>query len=171
MQYYDKASSSYYYFHRETNTSQWEKPDIGVGVVLLGVAYGTGREYIVEEGEVVQVIEGNNNSNSTSDEPVKDEEDINDDDDTITMIEEHDQNVNKDTVSDFNSQEVMDHYTESYWRWNHPYRIPERTDVSMNKVSCHFHHRSLLFGLNCSEVDVSLYYLLLFHYISGLGWN
>ena len=34
------------------------------------VAYGTGREYIAEEGEVVQGIQSNNNS----DEPVQDEE-------------------------------------------------------------------------------------------------
>ena len=120
VQYYDKSSSSYYYYHRETNTTQWEKPEINRGIVLLGIAYGTGRDYIIEEGEIIE--NSNNSSNGTVDE--KDD----DSDDTLSMIEEHNLKIDAGT-SDFDAQEVLDHYKDSYWRWNHPYRAPERTDV------------------------------------------
>jgi len=120
VQYYDKSSSGYYYYHRETNTTQWEKPEINRGIVLLGIAYGTGRDYIIEEGEIIE--NSNNSSNGTVDE--KDD----DSDDTLSMIEEHNLKIDAGT-SDFDAQEVLDHYKDSYWRWNHPYRAPERTDV------------------------------------------
>lgn len=54
VQFYDKSSEAYYYFHRETNATQWEKPAMVKGVALLGIAYGTQREYIIEEGGEVE---------------------------------------------------------------------------------------------------------------------
>jgi hypothetical protein len=51
VRYYDESSEQYYYYHRETGTTQWEKPEVGNGVLLLGMADGAEREYATEWGE------------------------------------------------------------------------------------------------------------------------
>jgi len=102
IQYFDKASQGYYYYHRESNTTQWKKPEIVEGTVLLGITYGTGSEYVVE-------------SNSINKEEESLTEESADTDISATLeVEEED--------SDFNADQVLDHYSETFWRWNHPYR-------------------------------------------------
>ena len=114
VRYHDKSSNSYYFFHRETNITQWEKPLITEGVVLLGVAYGTGREFFIE-GAVVEEIDVNNGDHDLSGE-VRDRSEV------ITKEE--------DPASDnFDAQEVLNWYKSSYWRWNHPYRVAAGTEV------------------------------------------
>jgi hypothetical protein len=117
VQYYDKSSEQYYFFHRETNTTQWEKPEVVEGVVLLGIAHGTGREYIIEGGDVVDgydsevdmIAEKSNNASLSEDTP--------------TSMD----------VSDLNqfdrADEVFAQYKDTMWRWNHPYRLPESFEV------------------------------------------
>mmetsp|Transcript_25381 Transcript_25381/g.54582 ORF Transcript_25381/g.54582 Transcript_25381/m.54582 type:complete len:856 (+) Transcript_25381:53-2620(+) len=117
VQYYDKSSQWYYYFHRETNTTQWEKPEVDEGVVLLGITYGTGSEYIIEKGDTIE-----------SEQLVDEENDVATVNDTSVSIEADSPPIFTE-LSDFDSQEVLDRYKDSYWRWNHPYRIPERTDA------------------------------------------
>lgn len=84
----------------------------------MGIAYGTGREYVIEEGDAV-------NDDDESAEELDDEEEDDEIDSLGALLDFDD-----DEETDFDAQEVLDRYHESYWRWNHPYRIPERTDVS-----------------------------------------
>ena len=134
MQYYDKSSENYYYYHRETNATQWEKPVLNEGVVLLGIAYGTGRDYIIEEGGTIERSDGKNTDVASDDEIF------------FSTQPEDDPN--------FDDKEVLDRF-DSYWRWNHPYRIPERTDVSSNS---YWRHRMMyvdvIFSLDITHLDM-----------------
>eukprot|EP00584_Thalassiosira_punctigera_P027038 CAMPEP_0172577640 /NCGR_PEP_ID=MMETSP1067-20121228/138333_1 /TAXON_ID=265564 ORGANISM="Thalassiosira punctigera, Strain Tpunct2005C2" /NCGR_SAMPLE_ID=MMETSP1067 /ASSEMBLY_ACC=CAM_ASM_000444 /LENGTH=957 /DNA_ID=CAMNT_0013370329 /DNA_START=1 /DNA_END=2874 /DNA_ORIENTATION=+ len=118
VRYHDKSSGNYYYFHRETNMTQWEAPLMNEGVVLLGVVYGTGSEYVIEEGGSA-VVESNNENNAQSS------------DGESSGMEEENPVEEEDPASeaDFDAQQVLAQYKDSYWRWNHPYRIPERKEV------------------------------------------
>jgi len=120
VQYFDQSSQHYYYFHKETNTSTWTKPEIVEGVVLLGLTR-TGLEYVVEEfkGDEDVAVEV---ADDTSDEEVVEEEVEGEESDAMsTSIEE--------VPSNFQPQDVLDQFKDTFWRWNHPYRIPERTEV------------------------------------------
>lgn len=115
VQYFDKSSQQYYYFHKETNATTWTKPDIVKGVILLGVTR-SGTEYIVEEfkddeDSDVEV------AGDTSDEAIVEEEEA-EESDASTLA-----------LSNFEPQTILEHYSDTYWRWNHPYRIPERTEI------------------------------------------
>lgn len=113
VQYFDQSSQQYYYFHKETNTTTWTKPDVVKGVVLLGVTR-TGAEYVVEEFK------------DRTDFPVEIA------DYKSNKVEEESNKMSSTSIavpSNFEPQEILDHYKDTYWRWNHPYRIPERTEV------------------------------------------
>eukprot|EP00581_Thalassiosira_minuscula_P001909 CAMPEP_0183748716 /NCGR_PEP_ID=MMETSP0737-20130205/67914_1 /TAXON_ID=385413 /ORGANISM="Thalassiosira miniscula, Strain CCMP1093" /LENGTH=1088 /DNA_ID=CAMNT_0025984455 /DNA_START=208 /DNA_END=3474 /DNA_ORIENTATION=- len=112
IQYFDKSSEKYYYYHRETNASQWEKPALGQGVVLLGISYSTGREYVIEEGKapVVASAVAAPAGEAGGDEMFMEEEEEDDD-------------------PNFDKEGILQQYQRSYWRWNHPYRIEERTEA------------------------------------------
>ena len=120
VRYYDGASGQYYYYHRETNTTQWEKPEVGSGVLLLGMVNDTEREYAIE-GEGGAGRGGIVNQSEHGPEA----------EDGIAAI--NDASYTEDTstmkTSDFVAREVLDQYKDTFLRWNHPYRIPERTDV------------------------------------------
>ncbi|KAL7535145.1 hypothetical protein ACHAWF_005069 [Thalassiosira exigua] len=115
IRYYDKSTRMYYYFHRETNATQWEKPRVEAGTVLLGIAYGTGREYVLEDGGAAEAAEEEEEappsfvSAMEVGPPVE-----------VAIAE----------FEDFpRAREVLDHYKDTFWRWNHPYRIPESTET------------------------------------------
>lgn len=117
VQYFDQSAQKYYYFHKETNTTTWTKPDIVDGVVLLGLTR-SGSEYVLEEfkddGNAEEQVPDNDGDDAS-------EEEIEDEEMTSTSSVE--------IPSNFNPQEVLDQYKDTMWRWNHPYRIPERTEV------------------------------------------
>jgi hypothetical protein len=48
VQYFDTSSKQSYYYHVETNTTQWDKPKIVEGVALFGYDYDTGEEIVLE---------------------------------------------------------------------------------------------------------------------------
>mmetsp|Transcript_12494 Transcript_12494/g.27332 ORF Transcript_12494/g.27332 Transcript_12494/m.27332 type:complete len:600 (+) Transcript_12494:127-1926(+) len=120
VQYFDSSSQQYYYFHRETNATQWEKPNVVMGVVILGYTYGTGAEYVVEEMKLpeAEVVEETTEI---------EEDDLFDVDDDFSV--EVDADEMSKAVANFKGQDVLDWYSETYWRWNHPYRIAERTEI------------------------------------------
>jgi hypothetical protein len=119
VQYFDQSSQHYYYFHKETNTSTWTKPEIVKGVVLLGLTR-TGTEYVVEEFKgdenVALEVAGDSLGNEVVQEVEGEKSDA-----MSTSIEE--------APSNFQPQVVLDQFKDTFWRWNHPYRIPERTEV------------------------------------------
>ena len=118
VQYFDQSSRQYYYYHKEANETTWTKPEIVAGVVLLGLTR-TGSEYIVEEfkGDENLAVEV---ADDTSNEAVVEEVEVEESNTMSTSIE---------IASNFEPQPVLDQYKDTYWRWNHPYRIPERTEV------------------------------------------
>ena len=132
IQYYDKSSEAYYYYNRETNSTQWEKPEMNAGAVLLGVAYETGIEYVIEDGGIVEEIEGGGIGGgdirssvplTTSEHPDHHEESTSPE--INTEAEHAVEAMLASEMDEFtNAEEVLNHYKESYWRWNHPYRIP-----------------------------------------------
>jgi hypothetical protein len=121
VQYFDSSSQQYYYFHRETNATKWEKPNVVMGVVILGYTYGTGAEYVVEEMKLpeAEVVEETTEI---------EEDDLFDVDDDFSV--EVDADEMSKAVANFKGQDILDWYSETYWRWNHPYRTAERTEVS-----------------------------------------
>eukprot|EP00986_Skeletonema_menzelii_P002746 scaffold771_cov147-Skeletonema_menzelii.AAC.14 len=123
VQYFDQSAQRYYYFHKETNTTTWTKPEIVNGVVLLGLTR-SGSGYVIEEfkDDDNEEEEASDGDDDTFDETAVDEtEEIEDEEMTSTSSVE--------IPSNFNPQEVLDQYKDTMWRWNHPYRIPERTEV------------------------------------------
>jgi hypothetical protein len=143
VRYYDEASEQYFYYHRETNITQWDKPEMGSGVVLLGMVNGTEREYANEGGGGGGA--GKGGIDNQSEQGPKAAED------GIAAI--NDTSYTKDAstmeTSDFVAREVLDQYKDAFLRWNHPYRIPERTDVRENvtfdiirTLVSHFFHLS-----------------------------
>ena len=127
IQYYDESSLQFYYFHKETNTTTWTKPEIVEGTVLMGLTR-LGSEYVLEEfkadtDEVLDDVSGEaaTTENSTLDADAVVENEIEADDISSTPTLE--------IPSNFDPQVVLDQYKSTMWRWNHPYRTPERTEV------------------------------------------
>lgn len=117
VQYFDQSAQQYYYFHKETNTTTWTKPDIVQGVVLLGLTR-SGSEYVLEE------FKGDEDTASNDADDAPDEASANEiesDEMTSTPAVE--------IPSNFDPEPILNHYKNTMWRWNHPYRIPERTEV------------------------------------------
>ncbi len=117
VQYFDQSAQQYYYFHKETNTTTWTKPDIVHGVVLLGLTR-SGSEYVLEEFKGEEDT-ASNDAADASDETSLDE--IEGDEMTSTSAIE--------IPSNFDAQKILNQYKNTMWRWNHPYRIPERTEI------------------------------------------
>jgi len=135
VQYYDKHSREHYYYHVETNTTQWQRPPLVQGVVLLGFDAGSGKEYVIEkfeerdpaveepdhelnhhsdgilEGKTNRTIENDNTSET------KDKEEVVEDVDFYGHHGEDDE-----AASSFDAEKVLAKYKDSYWRWNHPFR-------------------------------------------------
>ena len=130
IQYFDKTTQNYYYFHKETNTTTWDKPEINKGVILLGITYGTGKEYIVEDGNLVK------ESDDESDEMDEDEIIFGEESADLTVVNLVNNtailsnDIEEDDDSKFDEQKVFDQYKDTMWRWNHPYRTPIETKWS-----------------------------------------
>lgn len=118
VQYFDLSAQQYYYFHKETNTTTWLKPDIVRGVVLLGLTR-SGSEYVLEEFKGDEDTASNDAEDDASDEASVDE--IESEEVTSTSAIE--------IPSNFDPQPILNQYKNTMWRWNHPYRIPERTEI------------------------------------------
>ena len=48
VRYFDPKSKQSYYLHIETNTTQWDKPEVMDGVVIYGLDYETGEDIVLE---------------------------------------------------------------------------------------------------------------------------
>ncbi len=118
VQYFDQTAQQYYYFHKETNTTTWTKPDIVQGVVLLGLTR-SGSEYVLEEFKGEEETVSNDAEDDASEEAPVDE--FESDEMTTTPAIE--------IPSNFDPQPILNQYKNTMWRWNHPYRIPERTEI------------------------------------------
>lgn len=131
VQYYDKNSREHYYYHVETNTTQWQRPPLVRGVVLLGFDAGSGKEYVIEKFEERgpdDVLEGGTDETMEDDDnsETNDREHVVENDDFYGHHAE-----DEEADSSFDAEKVLAKYKDSYWRWNHPFRHPaEVKDVS-----------------------------------------
>ncbi|KAL7529235.1 hypothetical protein ACHAXR_004833, partial [Thalassiosira sp. AJA248-18] len=120
VRYFDKSSQAYYYFHQETNVTTWVKPVMERGVAILGITYGTGKEYVIEEGGTID-----ESYSDTHIDPVGESST----DAAQVAVAANDASFSKEDVPmssiDSRLTEVLDRYKDTYWRWNHPYRLPE----------------------------------------------
>jgi hypothetical protein len=135
VRYHDEASEQYYYYHREMNTTQWEKPEMGSGVLLLGMVNGTEREYAIIEGGGGGGGAGRGGIDNQSEQGPEAEDGIAAISDTSYTEE-----ASIMESSDFVARDVLDQYKDNFLRWNHPYRIPERTDVSKKTTPLTLEH-------------------------------
>ncbi|KAL7488733.1 hypothetical protein ACHAW6_014328 [Cyclotella cf. meneghiniana] len=62
VQYFDTSSKQTYYYHVETNTTQWDKPRIVEGVALYGYDFDTGEEVVLEGEEGAETADPNQDS-------------------------------------------------------------------------------------------------------------
>ena len=101
IRYLDPMTNMHYYYLRETNSTQWEKPDLGDDDVLLGIA--DGKEYVIEHGRAGVVDD--------------DKEDVTEP--TSQIEESRAPSVRPSNVTDFDAHALTSHYKDSLLRWNH----------------------------------------------------
>lgn len=131
VEFYDESSERYYYYHVETNATQWEKPEVGNGgSFLVGMANGTEVEYANDGGHHPS---GGNNNQSERGSGAEEEGGIAGRNGDASHIGD---DTSANETPDFVAREVLDQYKDAYLRWNHPYRIPERTDVREECFLC-----------------------------------
>jgi len=120
VRYLDPTTNRHYYYLRETNSTQWEKPDLEDDDVLLGII--DGKEYVIEHGHAhghADIVADDN-----ADVVAADEEAV-----TENQIDKSRAPSVRPSNETFDVHGLTSHYKETLLRWNHPYRLPAQDDA------------------------------------------
>ena len=101
VRYLDPKTNLHYYYLRETNSTQWEKPVLEHDDILLGII--DGREIVIEDGHAEEVT--------------VDEDTVTEPTSQIDKSGAH--SVRASNLTGFDTNGLLSHYKDSLLRWNH----------------------------------------------------